>query len=305
MIDKPILIPLPLADGDKIAIVSPAGIARAEDVYGAVCVLERQGWEPVVMPHALGRRGSFSGTAEERFEDLCSAFANPEIRAVVCSRGGYGAVHLLNSLDELPLRNDPKWLIGFSDITALHGSMLRHGIASIHGPMAKYVRACDGKNPDFEALCQILRGEKTKYHFEAHPLNREGRAEGVFVGGNLAVMGGLVGTPYDMFCPGTVLLIEDIAEPIYKVERQLWQLRLKGVLKNLKGLLVGAFTDYRPTADYQSMEEMISAMTADCDYPVVFGVPCGHGGRSLPMIEGARIKINVHADEGADVEFLY
>jgi muramoyltetrapeptide carboxypeptidase len=108
-----------------------------------------------------------------------------------------------------------------------------------------------------------------------------------------------------MFCPGTVLLIEDIAEPIYKVERQLWQLRLKGVLKNLKGLLVGAFTDYRPTADYQSMEEMISAMTADCDYPVVFGVPCGHGGRSLPMIEGARIKINVHADEGADVEFLY
>lgn len=305
MVTNPILIPKPLQLGSKIAIVSPAGIARAEDVYGAACVLEQCGWQPVVMPHALGRNGSYSGSVEERFEDLCQALTDEEIRAIVCSRGGYGAVHLLDLLDGLSLRQDPKWMVGFSDITALHASMLRHGIASIHGPMTKYIRARGGVNPDFEALCRLLRGECPSYHFDAHLLNKAGEAEGVFVGGNLAVMSGLIGTPYDMLRPNTILFIEDIAEPIYKVERILWQLHLSGVLDGLKGLMVGAFTDYRPSADYCSMESMIAKMTARMGYPIVFGVPSGHGGRSIPMVEGAMVKINVHATKGADVEFIY
>ena len=305
MIDNPILIPPAVSLGSKIAIVSPAGIARAEDVYGAARVLEKQGWEPMLMPHALGRRGSFSGTIEERFEDFSRALTDKDIHAVVCSRGGYGSVHLLDRLAQLPLRDNPKWLVGFSDITALHALMVGCGIASVHGPMAKYIRVNEGDNPDFHALCRVLKGETISYHFDAHPLNRIGEAEGMLIGGNLAVMSGLIGTPYDMLRPGVVLLIEDIAEPIYKVERQLWQLRISGVLSRLGGLLVGAFTDYLATADYQSMEEMIAKMTSGYDYPIVYGLPIGHGGRSLPMIEGARVKINVHAGDGADIQFLY
>lgn len=304
MIQQPLLIPQPLKNGDKIAIVSPAGIARAEDVYAAACVLEHQGWEVVVMPHALGRNGSYSGSLEERIDDLTKAFTNNEIRAIVCSRGGYGAVHLLEYLSNLPLRNDPKWLIGFSDITALHATMLHHGIASIHGPMTKYIRAHEGENPDFKALCHILRGERIQYHFDAHPLNRIGKAEGTLMGGNLAVIGGLIGTPYDMLRPGSVLLIEDIGEPIYKVERWLWQMRLSGILEHLNGLLVGSFTNYQPDSNYHTIEEMIATMTAEYQYPVVYGIPVGHGGRSLPMIEGGQVKINVHATKGADVEFI-
>lgn len=297
--DRPLLVPQPLSPGDRIAIVSPAGIARAADVFNAACAIERQGWEPVVMPHALGRHGSFSGTEYERFSDLCRAMTDPQIRAAVCSRGGYGAVHLLERLDALPLRDDPKWLIGFSDITALHALMVRHGIASVHGPMTRYIGAEGGFNPDFKALCGILRGGMPHYRLKPHPLNRPGSAEGRFTGGNLAVMSGLISTPFDMMRPDTVLFIEDIAEPIYKVERQLRQLRMNGVLPRLKALLTGAFTDYRPDANYETMERMIADAVAGYDYPVAFGIPAGHGGRSLPLIEGAEVRIEVSPAETA------
>lgn len=291
------LIPRPLSPADRIAIVSPAGIPRAADVFGAACAIERQGWEPVVMPHALGRHGSYSAASDERFDDVSRAFADPAIRAVICSRGGYGAVHLLDRLDRLPLRDDPKWLVGFSDITALHALMFRHGIASVHGPMTKYIGASGGENSDFQTLCGVLRGEMPHYRIAPQPFNRTGKAEGCFTGGNLAVMGALAGTSFDMMRPDMILFIEDIAEPIYKVERQLWQLRMRGVLPRLKGLLVGAFTDYRPDANYTSMERMIADMVSDYDYPVAFGIPAGHGGRSIPLIEGSQVKISVSTDE--------
>lgn len=294
---SPLLVPRPLLLGDRVAIVSPAGIARAADVFNASCAIEKQGWEPVVMPHALGRHGTFSGTPDERFSDLRDAMTDRQIRAVVCSRGGYGAVHLLDRIDPLPLRDDPKWLVGFSDITALHALMTRHGIASVHGPMTKYIGADEGENVDFRALCAILRGEMPVYSLPSHPLNREGEATGRFAGGNLAVMGGLVSTSYDMLRPDTVLFIEDIAEPIYKVERQLEQLRMSGVLPRLKALLTGAFTDYRPDANYATMEQMIADKVSCYGYPVAFGIPAGHGGRSLPMIEGAEVEIKITPDE--------
>lgn len=297
MTDRPLLFPKPLLPGDRVAIISPAGIARAADVFRASCAIEKQGWEPVVMPHALGRHGTFSGTADERLSDFRLAMEDPRIRAVVCSRGGYGSVHLLDSLDTMPLRDDPKWLIGFSDITALHALMLRHGIASVHGPMAKYIGADGGENEDFRALCAILRGEMPVYGIPSHPLNREGEVTGRLAGGNLAVMGGLVSTPYDIMRPGTVLFIEDIAEPVYKVERQLEQLRMCGVLPTLRALLTGAFTEYSPDANYETMERMISDKVCGYGYPVAFGIPAGHMGRSLPMIEGVEVEIKVTSGE--------
>lgn len=296
MVHNPVLVPRPLVPGDKVAIVAPAGMARAADIFLAVRSIERQGWEPVVMPHALGRCGSYSGSVDERLEDFESSLLNPEIRAIICARGGYGAIHLLDRLDRLPLRDDPKWLVGFSDISALHALMIRHRIASVHGPMAKYIAADGGWNPDFMDLCRILRGDVPEYDIPGHPLNRVGNCEAPFVGGNMAVLGALTGTPFDCFRPGMILFIEDIAEPIYKIERQLYQLRLSGILPELSGLLVGAFTDYRPDANHACMEQMIRRMVEDYDYPVAFGIPSGHGGRSLPMIESVRVKLHVGND---------
>lgn len=289
----PFLRPEPLQPGSKIAIVSPAGIARIPDVEVAAECMRNQGWQPIIMPHALGRTGSFSGSAAERLCDLTEALLNPEIKAILCSRGGYGAVHLLDSLSKIDLRSAAKYLIGFSDISALHALLSAAGIMSIHGPMAKHIAVNKGNNPEFKSLCSLLRGNPMHHSFDPHPLNRTGSATARLSGGNLAVLSGLVNTPFDALRPGTILFIEDIAEPIYKVERMLWQLKLSGVLENLAGLITGTFTNYQPDANYSSMEQMIARLTDGYSYPRAMGIPIGHGSHALPLLLGSQTTLSV------------
>ncbi len=288
-----VIIPSPLRHGDKIAIVSPAGAARPKDVYSAVTVLQSLGWEPYVAEYALGRYGTYSGTDAQRLSDLKEAILDPDTKAIICTRGGYGAVHLLDSLASLPLRSNAKWIVGFSDISALHALMSSHGIASIHGPMAKHISAENGDNDECRALAALLSGDSIEYNIPAHELNRCGSVTATLAGGNMAVLTQLIDTPYDMLRPGTVLLIEDIGEPVYKIERMLYQLRMNGVLGRLSGLIVGEFTDYKPDDNYPSMEAMIAEMVKDFDYPVAFGVPVGHGDRNLPLVEGGQVRLSV------------
>ena len=284
--------PRPLRKGDKIAICSPAGAIAPEKVEGAVEVLRAKGWEPVVMPHALGHHGNYSGTPAERFGDLRAAFDDPEVRAILCSRGGYGVVHILEELDDLPLADDPKWVIGFSDISALHALMARKGVASIHSSMAAQVML-GLDNEDNISLFSILEGARPAYTFDGHDLDRPGVASGTLVGGNLAVLAELINTPYDLIKPDTVLFIEDVAEPIYKIERILYQLRLSGVLGRLKGLVVGQFTEYKPDDNYDDMETMIRDAVRDYDFPVAFGAPIGHVDHNIPLIESAKVTLKV------------
>ncbi len=291
--DNEVIIPAPLKEGDKIAIVSPAGVTRAQNVYNALPVLQDFGWEPYTSPHAFGRYATFSGTPEERYDDLEQALLDPEVKAILCSRGGYGAVHLLERLDKLPLRENAKWIIGFSDISALHALMHRHGIASIHGPMARHIARTGARDDDSQALIDILKGEMPSYTVAPHKYNRTGKATGTLLGGNMAVLAGLVNTPFDMFKPDTILFIEDVSEPVYKIERMLYQLKLSGVLGKLKGLIVGAFTEYSPDVDGRSMEAMIRDMVAEYDYPVAYGVPFGHGPRIIPFVESVPVTLDV------------
>ncbi len=296
-----ILIPRPLRPGDRIAIVSPASAVDPAFVAGAADVIRDLGMIPVIAPHALGHDGSYSAPAGQRLDDITAAFTDPSVRAILCSRGGYGTVHLLDSLSRLPLRDDPKWVIGFSDISALHALMSHAGIASIHGPMAKHI-AMGLSHPPVKALFDIIypqqnqSGTKTvTLTLPSHRLNREGTATGKLVGGNLAVLADLIATPCDLLQPDTILFIEDIAEPIYKVERILYQLRLTGVLKSLRGLVVGQFTDYRPDRNHASMEDMIAAMIRDYDYPVAFDAPIGHVDGNMPVIESVTARLTVSA----------
>ncbi len=291
-----IIYPSPLNPGDKIAIVSPASRIDRNYVAGAVATLKAEGWNPIVSDHALTSCGSYSGTQNERYSDLENAFLDPEVKAIVCSRGGYGTVHLLDKLSKLPLAENPKWLIGFSDISALHALMATRGIASVHASMTKHL-ALGPEDHLNQQLFKILRGEKPRYRFEPSDYNRNGSATGTLLGGNIAVLSQLISTPFDILKPDTILFIEDIAEPIYKIERILYQLRLSGVLSQLRGLIVGKFTKYIPDLNYEEMEEMIESAIADYNYPVAFNIPVGHIDENVPLIESSTVTLTVSQEE--------
>ncbi len=289
------LIPPALCNGDRIAIVSPASKIDAALIDAAASQLRAEGFEPVVMPHAKGECGSFSGTSAERLADLEQAINDPAIRAILCSRGGYGAVHLLEELDRIPAAKFNKWLIGFSDITALHALWNRKGVASLHAAMTKHIGRGSSGFECYDAEIGALRGIPPHLDFPSHPYNRTGCATGPLVGGNMAVFGALVGTPFNPVTPGAILFMEDIAEPIYKVERILWQLRLAGVFDSIAGVVVGQFTDYRPSADHANMADMISSFLAPYSFPVAFDFPAGHVEANFPLLMSATATLDVSA----------
>lgn len=287
------IIPRSLGPGAKIAIVSPSSIIKPQNVYNALPVLRDRGWEPVVSPHAFDRHGSFAGTADNRYSDLADALTDPGVDAILCSRGGYGAIHLLERLARLPLEETPKWLIGFSDISALHALLTSRGIASIHAPMAKALADHGGDNADNRALLDFLAGEGLEYSLDPSPMNRPGDATGLLVGGNLSVISDLVGTPFDVIKPRRILFIEDVNEPIYKIERMLYQLRLSGVLADLAGLIVGKFSGCAPDADFASVNNIVADLTRDYSYPVAYDIPVGHVTHNIPLVCGAACSLSV------------
>lgn len=287
-----IIFPQPLNEGDTIAICSPASPVADHKVEGARRVLEQQGWCVRVMPHTLGRSGIYAGAADDRFNDLRDAILDPEVKAIICSRGGYGTVHMMQRLEELDLRANAKWVVGFSDISALHAAMASHGIASIHASMAGHIML-GADDEDNASLFAMLRGERPTYSFAGHAYDRLGTAEGQILGGNLAVLAGLINSPYDILLRDKILFIEDVSEPIYKVERMLYQLRLSGVLPNLRGLIVGQFTEYRPNESYEDMHTMIADMVAPYGYPVAFNAPIGHVDHNIPVLESAQVTLKV------------
>lgn len=289
----PTIYPKPLNEGDTIAICSPAGSVDPLKVFEARQVLEGQGWKVRIMPHTLGSHGIYAASDDERLADLQTALLDPEVRAILCSRGGYGVVHLLESLDRIDFSKDPKWIIGYSDISALHAYAASKGVASIHSSMCDHIRH-GADDSDNKMLFDILRGERPVVSFPSSPrYDRPGTATGTLVGGNFAVISGLIGTRFDIFRPGIILFIEDIAEPIYKIERMLYQLRLANILPKLGGLMVGQFTRYNADNSYASMEQMISDMVAPYSYPVAFNVPVGHVDHNVPLIESSTVTLKV------------
>lgn len=292
MEEKKIIYPAPLKPGDKIAIVSPAGNIKSNLVYEAADVLRREGYRVEIMPNALGKWGHYSGTPDERYSDLAAAFRDPEVRAILCARGGYGVVHIMERLNELPIEDDPKWVIGFSDISALHALMTKKGIASIHASMAAQIKK-GPDDPDNADLLAILRGERPVHLFKGHEYDRPGIATGTLRGGNLAVLAELINTPYDILEPDTILFLEDVSEPIYKIERIFYQMKMSGLLDKIKGMVVGQFTDYKPDGNYDDMETMIRDMTAGYDFPMAFNVPIGHVDHNVPVIESGTVTLKV------------
>ncbi len=294
MSDRHFITPPSLSPGDRIAIVSPASIINPEFVNGAMTALESQGWHPYASTHSLGRSGSYSGTIQQRKADLVEALLDPTTRAIFCSRGGYGMVHLLDDKLIDFIRSNPKWIIGFSDISALHAAASCAGVESLHASMCKQLTTHGVDNFCNQSLFNILRGQTPHYTAPCHRHNKRGLAQGRLVGGNLAVLSALIATPYDMLdTPDCILFIEDIAEPIYKVERILYQLRLSGRLSRIRGLIIGQFTEYQYDRNYNNMYDMIHDMTNDLNIPIAFNFPIGHIDENIPLIVSRNAMLSV------------
>lgn len=289
-----IIFPSPLTKGDKIAIISPASHILPDYVDGACNAITQMGFQPVVSNHCKGQCGGYSGTIEQRLADFLEALHNPEVKAILCSRGGYGVVHLLEYLSADDIAENAKWLIGFSDISALHAAMVASGVASIHASMAKHLTQFGVDDEATVALFNILQGKLPTYHTPSHAFNKPGTATGTLTGGNMAVLCGLLDTDFDLLSRGDILFIEDVGEEVYKIERMLYNLRLSGVLPMIKGLIVGRFTDYRnPDGNGDSMEQMVKRMVEPYDIPVAFDFPVGHVDENMPLIEGAQVTLTV------------
>lgn len=286
------MYPAPLKKGDTISIVSPASIIDPVLVEKAAATLTLLGYKVRIGKHALGASGSYSGTVDERLDDITAALLDPDVRAILCSRGGYGCVHLLDRLANLDLNADPKWLIGFSDVSALHALLASRGIVSIHGSMAKALALYPHSSPFNAMLLAMLGGDRPALTFDQHPYNHSGEATGRLFGGNLAVLQALISTPYDIF-DDALLFIEDVAEPIYKIERILYQLRLAGRLDRMRGLIIGQFTLYNPDKNFTDIYDMVSPLVSGLGIPVAFNTPIGHIPGNMPLLHGAEATLTV------------
>ena len=297
-----ISFPPALKKGDKIAIISPASSVKEEYVLGAMARIAEKGYTPILMPYALGHEtGSFSGTTGDRVVDLFNALEDPEIKAILCARGGYGCNQILINFSSGVIHSGNKWIIGFSDVSALLALWYNSGLASIHGPMAKHLATEDPDDPYTEALFKVLEnGGAFDYVLESSPRNVPGYARGILRGGNMAVLNGLGGTLYDLYRmeyeEDVILFFEDISEPIYAVERMLYRLLYSNTLYLAKGLIFGKFTNYQPDKNYETMEDMIEAFLKKrmlTHIPVVYDFPVGHVRENLALTVGANVELEV------------
>jgi len=281
-----------LRPGDRIAVVAPSSPFDAGDLAAGVEAL-RARYDVRHAPDIVERRGYLAGDDARRLRELRAAIEDDAVTAIVAARGGYGATRLLPELPAALVAAHPKLLVGFSDVTALHALWARAGLASIHGPMVamlgrvgglaleRFVAAVEGAAPMAFSGLSTLSG---------------GRAAGRLVGGNLAVLAALAGTPYAPPLEGAVLFLEDIGERPYRVDRMLTTLSHAGWLSQVRAIALGAFTDAAPGADGVTVEEVLRERLSGLGIPVVAGLPAGHVDDNHPIVLGARVVID--ADEG-------
>lgn len=290
---KKMIYPPILNTGDKAIIISPSGSMDSQYIDSCDQILQEWGLNVTIAPHTKGQYGRYGGTIEERLSDLQMVMDDVDTKLIFCSRGGYGIVHLLDKLDFGVIKKHPKWIVGYSDITALHLALLQKGIVSLHAPMARHL-SDDSSDKASCFLKESLFREIPDYTINSHPLNRVGEMKGQLFGGNLAVLSGLMGTPYMHVPENGILFIEDIAEAPYKIDRMMWQLKLSGILNRISGLVVGQFTDCpEDTAMCSTIYESIRNIVDDYNYPVVFDFPVGHVKDNYPLLHGGIVEIKV------------
>ena len=278
-----------LKQGDEVAVVSPAGRTDAGLIDAGIAILQSWGLKVTPMPHVYGGFHQYSGSDWNRIDDLQEAINNPQYKAIVCTRGGYGCSRIVDRVDFSPLSERPKWLVGFSDVTVFHAQLHRMRIESIHGAMLKNF------HHGAETVKEALFGTLTGHQIDGHPLNRTGNAIGAVVGGNLTLINNLLGTPSEITTLGKILFIEDLNEQLYHLDRLMIQLKRAKKLENLTGLIVGRFHEMKDcnTPFGKTVEEIIYEAVEEYRYPVCFNFPAGHVEDNRAFYLGRKSKLTV------------
>ncbi len=292
-----------LKPGDRIALLSPSYHTPMENVEAAAAVLRGWGFEPVIGAH-VGEvyLGKYAGKPKERVSDLEWALRDPSIKAILCNRGGYGTIRLVDMLPQEELSAHPKWLVGYSDITTLLEMETRAGVMGIHGTMGTHLAQTRGNDPSSTLLRDLLLGQIPAYAVPAHPENRPGRATGILVGGNLCTFTPILGTQADATLGRDIILfIEEVEEDMSHIDRLINTLILNGVFERCKGIVLGEFTGCKANLGFDSVEDMICSYVPE-GIPVLCGFPTGHDDVNLPLVMGAPVTMDVTA-AGATLTF--
>ena len=291
-----ITIPPYLKKGDTIGIVCPAGYMPFGNVKTCIEVLQQWGYK-VIIGKTVGHQSNyFSGTDEERLDDLQNMLDDKNVKAVLCARGGYGMSRIIDYIDFKKFKKDPKWLIGFSDITVLHSYVNQQlKIATLHAPMAGAFNENGYKNEYVLSLQKALKGNVSDYSCAIHPFNKIGEVTGELVGGNLSLIIHLMGSQFSYNTDHKILFLEDVGEYIYSIDRMLIQLKRAGLLENLAGLIIGGFTEMKDTTIPfgQDVYDVINFHLDDYRYPVCFDFPVSHATRNYALKVGVMHTLKV------------
>lgn len=293
MITPPYLKP-----GDTVGIISPARCILPKEITIASKILKLWKLNVKIGKNALNQDNQFAGTDDERAADLQEMLNDKMVKAILCTRGGYGTIRLIEKINSYALVKMPKWIVGYSDITVLHAVLNHHiNIKSIHGIMPLYFSSADNKA--LESLKSILFGNKPEYIVPAHPLNITGRTEGTLIGGNLSVMYSMAGTKYDIDTKGKILFLEDLDEYLYHIDRMMMNFKLAGKLEKLRGIIVGGMTNMHDNEIPfgKNAFEIIKDVAKEYNFPIVFNFPAGHVADNLAMILGNDVTLLVDKEK--------
>ena len=292
-----------LKAGDKVALISPSYSTPMTTIQNAANVLRTWGLTPVISPNADKQLdGKYAGTPEQRASDVRWAVNDPEIKAIICNRGGYGSIQLINLLSLEEIQASPKWIVGYSDISTLHGLWNCAEVMSLHATMSTFF-ASGGTTKTITMMRDFLLGKVPHYELPAHSQNIQGQARGILVGGNVCTFAPNVGTQADATrSDSLILFVEEVGESMHNVDRQMRILQLNGVLDRCCGVILGEFEGCGSEFTFVSCEAMIREMIEPYHIPLLCGFPAGHGNVNLPLVMGAPVSIDVRSN-GATVLF--
>lgn len=282
-----------LQSGDTICIVSPAKAIEATHIDFARKFFEDKGLNVLTGDHAYGTHNYFSGTDADRLRDFQAAIDNPEVKAIICARGGYGCVRIVEQVKWANLLRNPKWIVGFSDVTVMHHKACDLGVESIHATMPLNYR--ENSPEAMNSLWEVLTVGSIRHDWQASNFNKTGSASGTLVGGNLSIIYSLIATPLAFDFENAILFIEDVGEQIYHFDRMLQSLALAGILDRIGGLIIGGMTDMKETAvpTGWSIEQLVLDQFRYRNIPIAFNAPIGHIDDNRAVICGAKAVLEV------------
>jgi muramoyltetrapeptide carboxypeptidase len=293
------IVPPSLKSGDKIGIVSPSRKIKPGSLDNAISLFEGWGLRVQTASNVYSGYNQFGGSDHDRAADFQFMLDDTEIKAILCSRGGYGTVRIIDRIDFSRLISSPKWIVGYSDITVLHSHIITNcGVETIHAPMPAELskeRQPPVSAKSMDLLREALFGIVPAYYLPNHALSRKGRAEGMLTGGNLSVLCSLLGSNSEIETAGHLLFLEDVGENLYHIDRMMFTLRRSGVLENIAALVVGGMTGMKDDQEPfgKTAEEIIFSAVREFDYPVFFGFPAGHQPENHPLVMGRNALVSV------------